>query len=81
MSRFIETGSDEHGRFTLETLADAEGCRWSVNDICCNGKCGMFGDLPYSDECNQEACECFEAETEYDLGILREGVKHYEGNY
>ena len=78
MNRFIETGCDEFGRYTLETLADAEGCRWSVNEVCCNEQCDMFGDLPYPKECNREGCECFETELQTDIELFTVGVKHYD---
>lgn len=79
MSRWIETGKDERGRFYLETLDDPDGCKWLTNEVCCNDKCGMCCDFPFEEDCTPEHCPYFGKETQGDIDRLTEGVKTYEG--
>ena len=79
MSRWIETGKDERGRFYLETLKDPDGCKWLTNEVCCNDKCGMCCDFPFEEDCTAERCPYFEREAQEDIYRLMEGVKTYDG--
>lgn len=77
MSRWIETGEDEHGRYYIESLADPDGCRWLVNEVCCNAdNQEMVADFPFEEDCTKEKCPYFEAEPEDPQ--LKIGVKSYE---
>lgn len=78
MSRYIEDGKDEHGRYTLETLADENGCRWLYNEVCCNDECELCIDMPQEGEC--ETCPHFVCETQEDVERLKDGVREY-GKY
>lgn len=80
MSRWIETGKDEHGRFYLETLKDPEGCKWLMDEVCCNGdNKEMVADFPFEEDCTPERCPYFERESQEDIDWLMKGVKTYEG--
>lgn len=59
MSRWLETTPDGS---IVETLADAEQCRWLVNDMCCNTECKLCGDMPFDGECELGVCSWYEAE-------------------
>ena len=79
MSRWIETGKDERGRFYLETLKDPDGCKWLTNEVCCNGdNRDMVGDFPFEEDCTPERCPYFEREAQEDIYRLMEGVKTYD---
>ena len=78
MSRWIETGKDERGRFYLETLKDPDGCKWLMNEVCCNDKCEMCCDFPFEEDCTPERCPYFGKETQGDIDRLTEGVKTYD---
>ena len=79
MSRWIETGKDERGRFYLETLADPDGCKWLMNEVCCNAdNKEMVADFPFAEDCTADRCPYFEPETQEDKDRLMEGVKTYD---
>lgn len=77
MSRWIESGKDENGRWYIETLADAAGCRYWLDEVCCNADNeDMVADFPTKENC--EVCPYFERETQEDIERLKDGVKTYE---
>ena len=79
MSRWIETGEDERGRFYLETLDNPDGCKWLMNEVCCNAdNREMVADFPFAEDCTADRCPYFEPETQEDKDRLMEGVKTYE---
>lgn len=78
MSRWIETGEDERGRFYLETLKDPDGCKWLINEVCCNAaNRDMVCDFPFEEDCTPDRCPYFEQESQEDIERLTEGIKSY----
>ena len=77
MSRWIEACEDQQGRYYVETMDNPDGCRWLINEVCCNADCDMIGDFPFGEDCTIRACGHFEHETSEDITRLREGVKTY----
>lgn len=80
MSRWMESGVDEHGRrYYREELADAEGCRHLINEVCCNeDNDDMMCVFPFAEECGREHCRHFEAETAENLEALKDGRVYYD---
>ena len=76
MSRWIETGRDERGNYYLEMIDEESGCRWRVNEVCCQHKSELLGDFPMRDDC--DACVWFEPENASDVLMLKNGLKTYE---
>lgn len=71
VSRWIESaecadGSVEH----IERLADADACRWPIDEVCCNAECKWCGDFPFAEHCSPDVCSCFEAGTADDIERL-----------
>lgn len=76
--RWIETGEDERGRYYLETLADPDGCKWLMSEVCCNAdNKEMVADFPFEEDCNAEHCPYFERESQENIDRLTKGVKSY----
>jgi len=72
MSRYITDGKDERGRYYIETLADENGCKHDINDICCNEKNrDRLGYVAYAYWC--EKCPFFEPEPSEEIPQLRVG--------
>ena len=78
MSRYVDSGKDERGRYILETLADEDGCRWEYNGVCCNDECELCPDIVTDGDCS--ICLHFQRETQEDIERLKDGVKDY-GKY
>lgn len=77
MSRYIECITDTQGRYEYhETLADENGCKHMINDVCCNKDCGMKYAFPNEEYC--ETCPCFESETSDDVEALKGGRVYYD---
>ena len=52
MSRYIECITIEQGRFEYhETLADENGCKHMINDVCCNKDCDACCAFPDEEYC------------------------------
>ena len=78
MSRFVEEGKDERGKYLLTTLDDPDLCKWQINEVCCNGdNRERVGDFTWKYECAAGACPYFEIESLEELDALRKGVKEY----
>lgn len=78
MSRFIEEGKDEHGKYLLTTLDDPDLCRHLYDEVCCNAdNQDRVGDFTWKYECVAGACPYFEIEPLDELDALRKGVKTY----
>lgn len=74
MSRWIES-ENSYGRYYIESLADSNGCRWLINEVCCNVDCDMNGDFPLEGDCTVSACGHFEPESQDDIKRLQKGVR------
>lgn len=72
MSRYIECITDAQGHNEYrETLADENGCKHMINDVCCNKDCEAACAFPDEDYC--KSCSRFESETADDVEALKGG--------
>ena len=79
LSRQIESGKDERGRYYIETLVDADRCRYLIEEVCCNAdNREMVADFPFEEDCNEKRCPYFVAEKPEEIEALKKGVKTYE---
>ena len=76
MSRWAEERQDERGRYIVETLKDADGCRWEINEVCCNDASDEVCEFVYKETC--EGCKYFECERDYEIEELKDGKRFYE---
>ena len=58
MSRWLEKLPD--GTYK-EDIYDRDGCKWLVNEVCCNDRCNWCCDFPAPEE-DCKICEYFEKE-------------------
>lgn len=49
MSRWLDKDKDGN---PVEEIADANQCRWLINEVCCNDDSDCVADFPYEDDCN-----------------------------
>ena len=60
----IEYGPDDKPIYH-KTITDPAGCRWLMNEVCCNAlNREMVGDFPYEEDCGEGNCKYFEPESE-----------------